>query len=334
MLSKDEFNALLRAEETLIIDGALASELEVRGYDLNHALWSAKILKDDPAAIEKVHTDYFLAGAHVAITSSYQAASQGLKDHFALDEIQSKALIRESVNLARRARDTAYGRGVDSSRALLVAGSVGPYGAYLSDGSEYRGDYSKTMDEFKDFHRPRIQALIDADVDLLALETMPSFSEIRALLSLLQCEFPDAIAWLSCTVRSIDKLSDGTSWKDVLDVVNKYDNQLVAFGFNCIPLSIVSSSLGQARCYTKLPLLCYPNSGESWDAVTKTWYSTSQTALQSSVNDNSSPIDASAWIKNGARLIGGCCRTGPAFIEALGNSLPSSKNSQASVRHE
>lgn len=326
MLTRKQFEAMLCTEEVLVLDGALASELEVRGHDLNHVLWSAKILKHDPAAIEKVHTDYFVAGAHIAITSSYQAAPQGLYDHFGMHEDCAKDLIRTSVRLARSARDAAYSRGVDAIRPLLVAGSVGPFGAYLSDGSEYRGDYTRTTDEFKDFHRPRIQALIEAGVDLLALETMPNISEIRSLLKLLRSDFPDALAWLSCTAKSVDRLSDGTTWETLLDLVNKYDDQIIAFGINCVPLSMASSSLEQIHRFTRLPLVCYPNSGELWDAETKSWYGESVDAelrIHSRSTDirYQTPSDPCDWIKNGARLVGGCCRTGPAFIAATSNKV-------------
>ncbi|HEX6035646.1 MAG TPA: homocysteine S-methyltransferase family protein, partial [Anaerolineales bacterium] len=64
---------ILDRYSTLVIDGALATELERRGYDLKDDLWSAKILREQPEAIKQVHFDYFKAGADCAITASYQA---------------------------------------------------------------------------------------------------------------------------------------------------------------------------------------------------------------------------------------------------------------------
>ena len=183
MINANEFNELLQNRGTLIIDGALATELETRGYDLNHPLWSAKILRGEPGAIEKVHLDYYLAGADIAITASYQASVQGLHDHFGLSSEDAGRLIGKSVQLAQQAREKAS-KHVDPGHKLLVAGSVGPYGAYLADGSEYRGDYQRTASEFQEFHRPRIRALIDAGVDILAIETMPHLAEIEAVLRL------------------------------------------------------------------------------------------------------------------------------------------------------
>jgi homocysteine S-methyltransferase len=218
---------------------------------------------------------------------------------------------------------------------LLVAGSVGPYGAYLANGSEYRGDYTVSAEEMKEFHRPRIQALgkttrdlsrersslpriltldlVKANVDLLACETMPSYPEIQALASLLQEEFPDVSAWVSCTVRDSKCLSDGTLLSDVVQFLDQCPN-VVAIGVNCIPRKIVSDVLEEISRFTSKPLVAYPNSGEAWDGSRKVW-----------VGDKAQESDASAdvkrWRERGARLIGGCCRTGPSDIKQIQATL-------------
>ncbi|KAK4506394.1 hypothetical protein PRZ48_000124 [Zasmidium cellare] len=319
MLSRTEFDKLFVSQGPLIIDGALATELELRGYDLNHPLWSGKILRDNPKSIEEVHLDYYLAGADVAITASYQAATRGLKDHFNIDDDGAKGLIKRSVQVAQDARGEAHRRGVDSTRTLLIAGSVGPYGAYLHDGSEYRGDYERTQDEFKDFHRPRIQALVEAGVDLLALETIPTLGEIKALLSLLREEFSDVTAWLSFTTRDIGRLADGSSWKDVFDIVNAHRAQVVAVGVNCVPMVSVTETLQQMGLHTKIPLLCYPNSGETFDSATNSWHGERPDDLLSKSSEQH--FTTKPWTSAGAKLIGGCCRTGPAFIKAIASDL-------------
>jgi homocysteine S-methyltransferase len=325
MLTRDNFNALLATKSVLVIDGALASELEERGHDLNHSLWSAKILRDDPSSIEKVHLDYFLAGADIAITASYQAAPLGLTKHFGMTEDEGKAMVAHSVAIANSARKAAYSAGVESNRQLLLAGSVGPFGAYLADGSEYRGDYRLTIEELQNFHRPRIQALVDAEVDILALETMPSYNEIKAVLDLLHAEFPRAIAWLGCTTRDVSHLCDGTPLQAVLDLVHENDLQIVAVGVNCIASNAVPATLHHLSQITHVPLLCYPNSGEVWDASTKRWH-TEPSDYDAQANPKSEQADSLVmlWIQNGARLVGGCCRTGPAFIKALRADLDDS----------
>ena len=323
MISTDTFESLLQAVDTFIIDGALATELEARGHNLNHPLWSAKLLQEDPASIESVHYDYFAAGAHIAITASYQAATAGLTKHLGSSEAEGKKLIKRSVEVAQQARTRAYTTAVGRNRPLLVAGSVGPYGAYLSDGSEYTGQYQQTVEQFMDFHRPRIAALVEAGIDILALETIPNLNEIKALLQLLATEYPQAVAWLSCTLKDSGHLADGTSWQDVLNVIKEHENQIVAFGVNCVPAAVVTETLGKIQQLTKLPLVAYPNSGETWDAVSKTWHGKRAEDILNTGERTAAlaklSTELESWSANGARLVGGCCRTGPSYVRAVRN---------------
>ncbi|MGL5389424.1 MAG: homocysteine S-methyltransferase [Serratia sp. (in: enterobacteria)] len=298
--------ALLADNRTLVLDGAMATELEARGCDLTDPLWSAKVLIENPELIYQVHLDYFNAGAQCAITASYQATPQGFARR-GLDESQSLALIAQSVHLAQLAR-TDYLAQHPQQLPLLVAGSVGPYGAYLADGSEYRGDYQLPPAEMIAFHRPRITALANAGVDLLACETLPSFAELQALLALLE-EFPALGGWFSFTLRDSQHLSDGTPLAVVMAELNG-NPQVLAVGVNCIALENVTPALQQLAALSDKPLLVYPNSGEHYDAVSKTWHSCvhQQHQLVNQLAD---------WQHAGARLIGGCCRTTPADIQAI-----------------
>ena len=289
----------------LVLDGAMATELEARGCDLSDALWSAKVLIENPELIYQVHYDYFSAGAQVAITASYQATPQGFAKR-GLSEDESLKLIARSVELASRAR-TDYLATQPAEAALLVAGSVGPYGAYLADGSEYRGDYFLPQQEMMAFHRPRIQALVAAGADILACETLPSFAEIQALTALL-LEFPATPAWFSFTLRDSDHLSDGTPLADVLAFLDKTP-QVVALGINCIALDKVTAALKVFSALSEKPLVVYPNSGEQYDATSKSWHSDASTCT---LIDN-----LADWQAAGAKLIGGCCRTTPADIKAI-----------------
>lgn len=301
---------LLDQGRTLILDGALATELEARGCDLSDPLWSAKVLIENPELIYQVHLDYFNAGAQCAITASYQATPQGFQRR-GLDEAQSLALIAKSVQLAQQAR-SAYLAQHPQAAPLLIAGSVGPYGAFLADGSEYRGDYALSPAEMMAFHRPRISTLAQAGVDVLACETLPSFAELQALLALLN-DFPSLGAWFSFTLRDSNHLSDGTPLSDVIALLNG-NPQVLAIGINCIALENVSPALRQLAALTEHPMLVYPNSGEHYDAVSKTWHTCG--GEHGSVADH-----ASAWQQIGARLIGGCCRTTPQDIRAITQKL-------------
>lgn len=306
MPQNNPLTAILAESPFVLLDGAMATELEARGCDLADSLWSAKVLMENPQLIYDVHLDYFRAGALVAITASYQATPEGFAAR-GLDEAQSRALIARSVELARQARD-AYRAENPAANGLLIAGSVGPYGAYLADGSEYRGDYQRSAQVFQDFHRPRIEALLEAGADLLACETLPSFDEIRALAQLL-VEYPVAQAWFSFTLRDSQHLSDGTPLRDVLAFLADYP-QILAVGINCIALENTVDALSYLHSQTSLPLVVYPNSGEHYDAVTKTWHHHGEACA---TLEGYLP----QWLAAGAKLIGGCCRTSPKDIAAL-----------------
>lgn len=306
MPQNNPLTAILAESPFVLLDGAMATELEARGCDLADSLWSAKVLMENPQLIYDVHLDYFRAGALVAITASYQATPEGFAAR-GLDEAQSRVLIARSVELARQARD-AYRAENPAAKGLLIAGSVGPYGAYLADGSEYRGDYQRSAQVFQDFHRPRIEALLEAGADLLACETLPSFDEIRALAQLL-VEYPVAQAWFSFTLRDSQHLSDGTPLRDVLAFLADYP-QILAVGINCIALENTVDALSYLHSQTSLPLVVYPNSGEHYDAVTKTWHHHGEACA---TLEGYLP----QWLAAGAKLIGGCCRTSPKDIAAL-----------------
>ncbi|WP_312411083.1 homocysteine S-methyltransferase [Pseudescherichia sp.] len=306
--------ALLESHSFIVLDGALATELEARGCNLADNLWSAKVLMENPQLIRDVHLDYFRAGAQAAITASYQATPAGFAAR-GLTESQSRALIAHSVALAKEAREIYQAENA-SAGPLLVAGSVGPYGAYLADGSEYRGDYVHSAEEFQAFHRPRIEALLNAGADLLACETLPSFAEIEALADLL-LDYPQAQAWFSFTLRDERHLSDGTPLVEVVETLAKYP-QIVALGINCIALEKTTAALKHLHSLTALPLVVYPNSGETYDATTKEWHTHGDSC-------GSLVGYLPQWLEAGARLIGGCCRTTPKDIAALSVQRPAAE---------
>ncbi|MFB5663713.1 homocysteine S-methyltransferase [Alteribacillus sp. HJP-4] len=300
-------DSILQKYSPVILDGALATELEKHGCDLDDPLWSARVLLEKPEAIVRVHADYFRKGADIAITSSYQATIDG----FAKRDIKKEEaieLIKKTVHLARQARDEVWNEEENTGRPKpLVAASVGPYGAYLADGSEYAGNYGVSDKRLADFHRPRMEALIEAGADLLAIETIPSFQEAKVLASLLK-EFPDTSAWLSFSLRSGDAISDGTNLKGCAETFNDH-KQIAAIGVNCAPIPFAIEAVKDLRGNTEKPIIVYPNSGEIYNPETKTWHS----------EEACDPFDiqSEAWYEEGARIIGGCCRTTPEHIESL-----------------
>ncbi|WP_082369039.1 homocysteine S-methyltransferase [Arthrobacter sp. ERGS1:01] len=306
---------MLHAGANLTVDGALATELEARGCDLADPLWSGKVLVEQPQLIKHVHRDYFVAGASVAITASYQATPQGFARR-GIGEVEALELVALSVRLADEARHEFLSENPQAG-PLLVAGSVGPYGAYLADGSEYRGDYALNRDQFEEFHRLRIAALVEAGVDLLACETLPSYLEAEVLLALV-AEY-DVESWFSFTLRDGGHISDGTPLAKVAALCDRYAH-VAAIGVNCVPLELVSPSLEALRQATCTPLIAYPNSGECYDPVGKTW---GPAHAVDGVSDSigKQPLGlaerAASWRDGGAQLVGGCCRTTPRDIAAV-----------------
>jgi homocysteine S-methyltransferase len=315
MPNNTKLSRLLHAGANLAVDGALATELEAHGCDLDDPLWSAKVLLEQPQLVKRVHHDYFRAGATVAITASYQATPLGFARR-GIGQAEALERVALSVHLADDARREYLDENPEAG-PLLVAGSVGPYGAYLADGSEYRGDYVLSRNEFLEFHRPRIQALVEAGADFLACETLPSLPEAEALLVLMK-EF-DVEAWLSFTLRDGGHISDGTPLAQVAKLSS--DQPLVAaIGVNCVPLELVTPSLGVLGKATDTPLIAYPNSGESYDAITKTWrpaIAGDGPASPGSKQPASIAEGTPSWRELGAQLVGGCCRTTPQDIAAV-----------------
>ena len=294
--------------QLLILDGALGTELQRRGADLNDPLWSAALLIQQPDLIRQVHLDYFLAGADVATTASYQATFESFMRR-GMSHAEAASLMADAVRLAVEARDAFWAVPENRVGRLrpLVAASVGPYGAMLADGSEYRGNYALTEDQLMDFHRPRMAVLLASGADLLACETVPCLAEARALARLLQ-EFPGASAWISFSCRDGLHNSQGELLSDCVKALESF-SEVVAVGVNCTAPQFIDSLVAEASAHTAKPVLVYPNSGEQYDATHKQW----------SGNPSASHFadQARGWHARGARLIGGCCRTSPDDIAAV-----------------
>jgi homocysteine S-methyltransferase len=310
----------------LLLDGGLATELERRGHDLNHALWSARLLLTDPRAIGQVHDDYLAAGAECLISASYQASLPGLIRE-GLSQQQAAGVLRLSVEIAREARDR---HAEQHGGRAWVAASVGPYGAALADGSEYAGDYRLSAEELREFHQPRWEILCNAGADLLACETIPSLVEAEVLRELLD-QSPGCRAWVSFSCRDQQRISDGTPLARCAALFNDCP-QVIAIGANCTAPQYISNLIGcvQQGAPSKR-VVVYPNSGRTYDPALRRWTGPPEEGL---------PNLARQWLHQGATLIGGCCGTQPRDIQdiraALAASRPSPLNSNtpASDRDE
>ncbi|MFZ9044576.1 MAG: homocysteine S-methyltransferase [Cyclobacteriaceae bacterium] len=289
----------------IVIDGGLSNVLESEGCDLNHPLWTAKLLDENPEVLVSAHLSYLRAGVHLITTSSYQASFPGLR-RSGFNKDQAKQLMLKSVELASEAVDRFMEEMPSKSRPMIAA-SAGPYGAFLADGSEYQGNYGVSDQVLYDFHTERLEVLCNTEADILACETIPSFQEAKVLSKLLnEVRKP---AWVSFSCKDAQHISDGTAIGKVAAIFVGHPS-VFAVGINCTHPSYISNLILEIKKI--LPdkwIVAYPNSGEVFDADTKTWsdFSDPQLFIKKSRE----------WIESGVSLIGGCCRIGPEQIEQL-----------------
>ncbi len=308
--SGNRFEQALATRATILIDGGFATELEAQGHNIDGKLWSAKMLVENPQAIIDVHRAYLDAGAECIISASYQASRETMADVH-IDQEEADRLIASSVALANEARQQFLAANPSIGYELIVAASIGPYGASQNDGSEYTGIYDTDEAGLIEFHESKIRVLDDSGADVLAVETIPNATEAVILTGLLaNCKTP---AWVSFCCRDGQHLSDGTELRSIAKLYAELRN-VPAIGINCTSPEFVTSLIGelQSEALDKA-IIVYPNSGETYESKTNTWHGTV------------SPIecaDASVeWRNAGARLIGGCCRMGPQHIAAMREQL-------------
>lgn len=298
----DPFRSLLERHGVVLLDGGLATTLAARGADLSGRLWSARLLREDPAAIRDVHEAFLAAGADVVITASYQATVEGFV-RAGVEPAEARDLLRRSVHLAIRARDRA-GR-----PEALVAASVGPLGAALADGSEYRGYPGVGVARLRAFHRERLEILADAGPDLLAIETIPDATEAEALLDLLD-EMTTPPAWMTFTASDDEHLSDGSRFAPVATEVAAHA-RIAGVGVNCVPVERVAGLLESLPALEAAHLVAYPNLGDRWDPGAGRWVPRHRIPT----------AEVRRWLGRGVEVVGGCCGTSPRHIAALGEAL-------------
>lgn len=285
----------------LKIDGGLSTALERRGANLNSILWTGKLIGDAPEILEQAHTDFINCGAQIITTASYQISFIGEQVSGLADSEVTRLLVAATA-IAKRAKQNAIESGNSKRSKVEVAASIGPYGAALGDGSEYRGNYAISNQELQEFHSRRIEVLLDSKPDLFAVETIPSIKEAIIIQEILSQEsFP---YWISFTCKDELKICEGDLFSDAVAAL-KSDTKMLAIGLNCTNPNYVESLLNSAK--TPTDLIVYPNLGKTWDANTKTW-------IGEAVDFN---LAVPRWIELGAKYIGGCCGVGPAELSEL-----------------
>lgn len=304
------FRQLLEREGPIVLDGGLATQLESMGFDISGELWSAALLSSNPRAIVDAHLAYLEAGAECIIGASYQASCTGFMSH-GHSEAEADRLIASAVELARTARDVYLEDNPDIQYRPAVAVSIGPYGATLQDGSEYTGDYAVSDQDLRRFHLSRLQLLDACGPDVLAVETIPNFREAEILSDLL--EGVATPAWVSFACRDERNISDGSEFAAAVALFSKHP-RVLAVGVNCTPPQFVLSLIEAVKVAAPdKAIVVYPNSGETYHAEDNSW--------SGQACDLDNDFNVSDWLALGAKLIGGCCRTGPQDIARIRRRL-------------
>ena len=297
----------MQFETARVLDGGMASELEFLGENISGPLWSAHVLEESPEKILFVHRSYLEAGADILLTASYQVSRQGYAE-FGLDPRQADLALLRSVALAQDARSEF------PARNILIAASLGPYGAALHNGAEYHGNYDCNFAALVQFHQERIAVLAASDADLLAFETLPSLEEAHAIGEALQ-PWPNLAAWFTFTCPEPQaatlQVAHGELLRECAALAASFP-QTVAVGVNCTAPARMIPLIAELRQASAKPIVLYPNSGEGWDAASRCWIETPGVSAPAAFG-----VQARAWYAAGAQLIGGCCRTRPAHIRQV-----------------
>ncbi len=291
---------ILAKNKVMVIDGSMSTALAAKGCDLNNKLWTAAALDKASELIREVHEDYFKAGADCGISCSYQASIPGFMEAGCTYE-QAEALIKRSVDILIRARESWWiNEGKCSERAYpLCLASVGPYGAYLADGSEYRGNYGVSDDTLREFHKHRMELMVEAGADMLLIETQPSMQEVRIITELAEDIGIDY--WVSFSCRDGRHISEGELIRDCAAELSTNHPHLKMIGVNCVAPKFVAELIDEIHAACSVPIGVYPNSGEIYDPASKTWHGNA---------DGKSFGDyAYEWMQHGANAVGGCCQT-------------------------
>ena len=304
---------ILQKQKVFILDGALGTQIQKNGHDVNDSLWSAKFLNEDTSVIKKVHKQYLEAGADCIITSSYQASLEGFLEK-GFSKEKAIELIKLSINIAKEARDEFWETFEDKQTRVkpLVAASIGPYGAYLADGSEYSGDYKISDEELKDFHKKRLEIIVETNPDILACETIPLLKEAKIISDLLK-QYPHITSWITFSAKNENYTNAGDDIKECMTYLNTQEH-ISAVGINCTAPQYIPMLIENIKSVCSKPIVIYPNGGSRYNPITKLWE-------RGELSAQDFAKLANLWYTKGATVIGGCCETTPNEIEYIRKTL-------------
>jgi homocysteine S-methyltransferase len=295
------FRLLSQAEMPLLGDGAMGTMLNARGAGFDRCFDALNL--EQPALVAEVHHAYIEAGAQIIQTNTFGANRFKLASH-GLEE-QVAEINRAGVELARRVVLASF-------KQVLVAGDVGPLGVRLAP-------YGRVgPEQARQAFNEQIQALVEADVDLLTLETFSDLYEIREAVAAARslCDLPIVA---SMTYTRDDRTILGDSPAKVACALHESGAHVI--GINCSGgpaqiwriLRAMQKALLEDLPDDKLPFFSVmPNAG---------WPEQVGGRIMYPANPDYFGEYALAFCDAGAHLIGGCCGTTPAHIAAMRSAL-------------
>ncbi|ANR67314.1 MULTISPECIES: homocysteine S-methyltransferase [Staphylococcus] len=293
----------VKTQSPIVLDGGLATTLEQAGCDLNSSLWSSEVLRHQPIKIKQAHQDFTNAGADIILTSTYQASYQTFTD-IGMQNEEIDDLFTIAVEQVMDA----------TNNNQVVVGSLGPYGAYLSDGSEYTGNYVISREAYFKFHEQRINALISRGINDFVFETVPNFEEIQAIIeNIIPSYTEEQTFWISVTVDDTGNLSDGTEFEKLIDYIKQKGTIIPIFGINCSSVKGINRSLDKGLASLSQTIALYPNGGSHYNADSKKW--------ENDANSDEIIEQVPKWLMEGVQIIGGCCQTTPEDIKKIKHSM-------------
>ncbi|CAH6720679.1 homocysteine S-methyltransferase 1 [[Candida] jaroonii] len=268
-----------------IFDGGLGTEL-AKIVTLDSKLWSGGLLLTNPQLIQDLHEKYVKAGAKYITTASYQTSYSSLRDEGL--GAKSEEIWATSLKVAQEAAKLAEG--------VKVMASIGPYGSYVNDGSEYTGQYDISLPQLIEFHRPMVDFWNKSEADIIIFETVPNPIELQAILSLAITK-PYIISFRVNDLMTIEAINK-TSFTDAL-----------AIGINCVDYKDITEYYGQLTSTKNV--VVYPNYG----------YQMINNQYQSTPEPSKWEECVKQWISLGIWGIGGCCSTSPEEIAIISKLL-------------
>lgn len=312
-------------DEILVMDGGQGTELENRGIKVANPVWStipfisesfwSNESSRDRQIVKEMFDDFIKVGSRILMTTTYQTSFKSVSENTPIKTLKEYNQLLERI--------VAFSRECIGEDKYLI-GCIGAWGAHVC--CEFTGDYGANPEriDFLEYFRPQLQNFNSSEqIDLIGFETIPNVHELKAILSWDESIISKPF-YIGLSVHENGVLRDGTTMKEVADIIkslgDKLNPNLMLLGINCVSFNhshLILSSLHKEL--PDMPMIVYPNSGEIYDTVKKIWlHNENQKVTWDDV--------VKSYIENGARIIGGCCRTSPQDIKDIVQAIEKYKS--------